>query len=160
MKPAIKKLPRKVIWKPPDVGLLKTNFDGAGFEDLGAAGIGVVVRNSSGEVLAALSEIIPLPSSIVALETIAARQAALFIRDLGFSGSILEGDSEEAILAIKNQHFQHPLVGHLVKDIVSSVSTLQYSFFSHTRRQGNVLAHALARVSCFSLEERDSLGYL
>ena len=145
MKPATKKLPRKVIWKPPDAGLLKTNFDGAVFEDLGVAGIGAVVRNSSSEVLAALSKIILMPSSIVALETIAARRVALFIRELGFRGSILEGDSEESILAFKNQCFQHPLVGHLVKDIMSSVSTLQYSSFSHTCRQGNELAHALAR---------------
>ena len=101
MKPKSKKLPRKVIWKPPDAALLKTKFDGTVFEGLGAEGIGAVVRNSSGEVLAALSEIIPLPSSIVALETIAARRAILFVRELGFSGTIFEGDSEEAISAIK-----------------------------------------------------------
>ena len=124
---------------------MKTNFDGAIFEDLGAAGIGAVVRNSSGEVLAAQSEIIPLPSSIVALETIAARWAILFVRELGFSGTILEGDSREAISSIKKQSFQHPVVGHLVKDIVSSVNMFQYYSFSHTRRQGNVLAHVLAR---------------
>lgn len=128
-------MPKKVIWKPPDAGLLKTNFDGAVFEELGAAGIGAVVRNSPGEVLAALSENIPLPSSIIALETIAARRAALFIRELSLHGLILQGDSEESILAIKNQCFQHPLVGHLIKSIMSSVSTLQYSSFSRTRRQ-------------------------
>ena len=89
-----KKLPRKLIWKPPDGGLLKTNFNSAVFEDLGAAGIGAVVRNSSDEVLATLSKIIPLPSSIVALETIAAKRAVLFFCELGFSSTILEGDSE------------------------------------------------------------------
>ena len=144
-KPKSKKLPRKVIWKPPDASLLKTNFDGAVFEDLGVVGTGAVVRDSSGEVLAALSESIPLPSSIVALETIAARRAVLFVRELGFSGTILEGNSKEAISTIKKQSFQHPVVGHLVKDIVSSVSMFQYYSFSHTRRQGNVLARALAR---------------
>ncbi|KAK7831625.1 putative ribonuclease h protein [Quercus suber] len=104
-KPTSKKLLRKVIWKPPDAGLLKFFFDEAVFDDLGAVGIGAMVHNSFDEVLAALFEIIPLPSSIVVLETIAARRAALFVRELGFSGSILEGDSEEAILAIKNQCF-------------------------------------------------------
>uniref|UniRef100_A0A7N2L8B5 Reverse transcriptase zinc-binding domain-containing protein n=1 Tax=Quercus lobata TaxID=97700 RepID=A0A7N2L8B5_QUELO len=47
------------------------------------SGIGVVVRNSLGEVLAALSEIIPLPLSIVVLETIAARRAVTFLQELG-----------------------------------------------------------------------------
>ena len=129
-KPESKKLPRKVIWKPPDAALLKTNFENAVFEDLGAPGIGEMVRNSLGEVLVALSEIIPLPSSIVALETVVARRAILFVYELGFSGIIFEGDSEEAIIAIKKQSFQHPVVGHLVKDIVSSVSMFQYYSFS------------------------------
>ena len=102
-KPKSKKLPRKVIWKPPDASLLKTNFDSAVFEDLGAVGTGAVVHDSSGEVLAALSESIPLPSSIVALETIAARRAVLFVRELGFSGTILEGNSKEAIQLLRSK---------------------------------------------------------
>ena len=77
---------RKVIWKPPNTGTLKTNFDEAIFEDLGAAGIGVVVHNSSGKVLVALSEIIPMPSSIVVLETIAARRAVQFLQELDLHG--------------------------------------------------------------------------
>ena len=39
---------QKPRWKPPDAGLLKLNFDGAIFDDLRAAGIGVVVRNEHG----------------------------------------------------------------------------------------------------------------
>ena len=71
-KPIVKQPPKQNIWKPPNPSTVKTNFDGAIFEELDAAGVGVFVCNSSGELLAALSEIIPLPSSILALETIAA----------------------------------------------------------------------------------------
>ena len=53
-KPKIKKSPKKFTWKSPDMGTLKTNFYGAIFEDLGAVGIDVVVRNSSGEVFGSL----------------------------------------------------------------------------------------------------------
>ena len=124
---------------------MKTNFDGAIFEELDAAGVGVIVRNSSGELLAALSEIIPLPSSILALETIAARRAVSFLHELGLDSSIFEGDSESSILAITNQCFHHPVVDHLVKDIFSLASSLLSFSFTHTRRQGNGLAHALAQ---------------
>ncbi|KAK4557757.1 hypothetical protein RGQ29_007499 [Quercus rubra] len=147
-----KKLSRKVIWKPPDTGLLKTNFDGPVFEDLGAVGIGIMVRNSSSEALAALFEIIPLPSSIVVLETIAARRAILFTRELGCSGSIMEGDSEEAILAIKNQSFQHLLVGHLVNDIQVDNAMSCLSTCSSTASE--------IVFSCFSLDELHSFKYL
>ena len=144
-RPTSKKLPKKIIWKPPDPGTLKTNFDGSVFEDLGAAGIGVMVRNSSGTIVAALFEIVPCPSSVLALETIAARRAVLFLQELNLHGSILEGDSESSISAIKNQFFNHPDVGHIIKDIMSLVGSFQYYSFSHTRRQGNALAHVLAR---------------
>lgn len=124
---------------------MKTNFNSAIFEELDAAGIGVVVHNSSGELLGALSEIIPLPSSILALEIIAALRAVTFLHKLGLGSSIFEGDSETSILAIKNQCFHHHVVGHLIRVIISSASSLQYFSFAHTRRQGNGLAYALAR---------------
>nr|XP_023913451.1 uncharacterized protein LOC112025029 [Quercus suber] len=42
----------------------ETNYDGAVFEDTNEAGIGVVVRNAKGEVIATLSEKIPLSSLV------------------------------------------------------------------------------------------------
>ena len=42
--------------------------------------------------------------------------------------------------------FSPPLrVGHLIKDIVPSVNSLQFFSFSYTHRQDNALTHALAR---------------
>ena len=116
---------------------------------MGATGIGVVVRNSFGTIVATLSEIVPCPSSVLALEIIAARRAILFLQELNLHGSILEGDSESSILAIKNQCFHHPDVGHIIKDIMSLVGSLQYFSFSHTRRQCNALTHVLARRARF-----------
>ena len=139
-------MPKKIIWKPPDPGTLITNFDGAVFEDLGVAGIGVVVRNSSGTVMAALSEIIPCPSLVLALETVVARRAVHFLQELNLHDSILEGDSKTSISAIKNRCFLHPNVGHLIKDIMSFIGSFQYFSFSHTLRQGNALARR-ARLS-------------
>ena len=108
--------------------------------------LALVVRNSSGTVMAALSEIIPCPSSVLALETVAARRAVHFLQELNLHGSILEGDSEISILAIKNQCFLRPNVGHLIKEIMSLIGSFQYFSFSHTRRQGNALAQR-ARLS-------------
>lgn len=56
------------MWKPPACGDIKTEYDRATFDDTGEARIGVVVRLDGGEVFAALSEKIPLPSSIEVLE--------------------------------------------------------------------------------------------
>ena len=40
----------------PSPGMYKTNFDCAMFEDSGMAGIGVIIRNSRGEVMASLAK--------------------------------------------------------------------------------------------------------
>ena len=63
--------------------MLKVNFDGAIFDDLRVASIGVIVRSEHGEVVAALAEHIPIPDSVFTLETLAARHAVLFARDFG-----------------------------------------------------------------------------
>lgn len=97
---------------------MKINLFGAVSEDLGVAGIGVVVCNSLGEVKAALSKITPLPSLVVALETLAARRAVHFVQELDLQGLIFEGNSESPISTIKNQCFHHPSYGQLIKYII------------------------------------------
>ena len=44
--------------------ILKINFDGVVFKETEEAGLGVVVRDSHGKVLASLAEKIKLPSSL------------------------------------------------------------------------------------------------
>ena len=46
----------QVSWMPPPTNSLKINFDGALFRDINKAGLGVVIRNEYGQVLASLSE--------------------------------------------------------------------------------------------------------
>ena len=48
--------PHDIKWKPPDTDYFKVNFDGAMFDDTNEAGIGVIIRNNHGEVMASLSE--------------------------------------------------------------------------------------------------------
>ena len=54
---------------------VKINFDGAVFKDKDIAGIDVVVRDSQGMVMASLCQNIPLPHSVVNLETLVACRA-------------------------------------------------------------------------------------
>ncbi|KAL4651182.1 hypothetical protein ACB092_01G141000 [Castanea dentata] len=50
------KQPRGCKWFPPAATEFKANFDGAWFNESEEAGIGIVVKDSSGQVLAALAE--------------------------------------------------------------------------------------------------------
>lgn len=121
----IQPFPTRPSWKPPDPYELKTNFDGAIFDDLSAAGMGVVVRNSQGEILAALSGKIPIPSSVLMVETLAARRAVLFIHELGMHSSSFENDLEVSINALRHNNLLHSAVGHIVQDTWSYANSLQ-----------------------------------
>ena len=80
-------------WKPPAEDNLKVNYDGAIFQEQGRAGIGVVIRNSVGDVMASLSQQIPMPTMVAQVEAMAMRRAVEFAQELGITRAIIEGDS-------------------------------------------------------------------
>ncbi|KAL0006368.1 hypothetical protein SO802_013929, partial [Lithocarpus litseifolius] len=126
-------------------GCFKTNYDGAMFDESDEAGLGVVIRNSEGQVMVALSEKIKKPPSVVALELLAARRAAALVSETGFQQSCFEGDSEVVVKALRGSGLEKSAVGHILKDTLSTVSLLQSFSFSRVNRQGNAVAHALAQ---------------
>ena len=60
------------------------------FEDSDEVGIDVVVHNANREVIAAVSEKIPYPSSMDLVEVLAARKAVLFIVDWAYHNQCLK----------------------------------------------------------------------
>lgn len=57
------------------------NFDGAMFDESNEAGHRLIIHNSAGEVMATLSENIKKLPSVVTLELLAARRAAIFVHE-------------------------------------------------------------------------------
>ena len=60
-------------WRPSPTGLLKVNFDGAYFAEDNKAGLGIIICNNVGLVMAALTQQIPLPASVEMVEVLAMR---------------------------------------------------------------------------------------
>ena len=88
---------RRRNWIPPKPGEYKVNFDGALFNESEEAGLGIVVRDSGGLVVAAMAEKISKPHSVECLEALAARRAVIFAKEIGLQQSHFEGDSETVI---------------------------------------------------------------
>ena len=144
-------------WQPPSVGSVKVNFDGVVFGEEQEGNIGVVIHSNKGQVLAALSEKVPMPTSVEILEMLAARRTALFARELVFHKVCFIGDANLVVKSLQARKASNVLVGHLVKDFTSIGDYFQSSSIIHVRRQGNYVnyvAHALARNARFSFPLR------
>nr|POE97331.1 hypothetical protein CFP56_49462 [Quercus suber] len=87
-------------WRPPDLHSFKANFDAAVFQATNTAGIGVIIRDSNGEVIGALSMPIPLSQSVAELEALACLRAVQFALEIGLRRVTFEGDSVTVINSI------------------------------------------------------------
>ena len=59
-------------WQPLAHQQYEINFDEALFKDENQAGIGVVIRDSKGQVMVSLAQWIPLPNTVIEVEALAA----------------------------------------------------------------------------------------
>ena len=134
-----------VKWRPSSENVVKINFDGALFGESDYAVLGVVICNSEGVVLVALSEKIVKPQIVELVEILVARHVVLFSIETGFHNSVFEGDSTSIIKHLQDRLVSHSQGGHILKDIVSRLNSFQSCSFSHVGRQGNVVALALAQ---------------
>ena len=121
-------------WMPLSEGFYKINFDGAIFENFGRAGLGVVVRDVEGMVIAALSQNIQLPSSVDSVEALAARRAIILAQEISLTQVVVEGDSLKVIAAINNPKQSSTQWGHIIEDIKKASLCLQACSFCHVSR--------------------------
>ena len=134
-----------VRWKPPDQGVYKVNYDGAISVQQVRAGIGVVIRNEDGAVMASMSQQLPLPTTVAMVEALAARKAVEFALELGLTKVIIEGDSKVICRELQDPNLSLALHGHILPDVKCLSNALQFVRYSHVYRQRNNVAHALAR---------------
>ena len=105
----------------------------------------MVVRDCNGAVIEALSQRISLPQLVEHAEALAASRAITLARVLCLSQMVFEGDCQKVIAAINSTGACHTLFSHIIDEIRCLSSSLVSSCFVHTRREGNNIAHALAR---------------
>nr|POF24766.1 putative ribonuclease h protein [Quercus suber] len=136
-----------VRWKPPDRGSYKVNYDGAISAQQVKAGIGVIIRNEDGAIMALMIQQLPLPTTVAQVEALATRREVEFALELGMTKVIMEGDSEVICKELQDPSTSLALHGHIIQDIKCLSNAFQCINFPHVRRQGNTVAHALAKMA-------------
>uniref|UniRef100_A0A2N9GI95 Reverse transcriptase domain-containing protein n=1 Tax=Fagus sylvatica TaxID=28930 RepID=A0A2N9GI95_FAGSY len=142
---SVSKASAVIKWQPPAEGRYKVNYDGAIFRNTNEAGLGVIIRNARGAVMGSMCQRVPFPHSIEAVEASAARCAIQFAKDLGFPEIELEGDSKIVVDALLFSGPCTTFYGHIIEDIKLIARGLSSVHFQHVKRDGNNLAHLLAK---------------
>ncbi|KAK8624975.1 hypothetical protein V6N13_089859 [Hibiscus sabdariffa] len=108
--------------------------------------MGIVARNSQGLVLAACT----FPHSVVAdtfsAEALAWESAVTFASDLGFRSVQVEGDSLSIIKKLNAATMDRSLISPIISDIQTLRGSFDNITFSFVGRQGNMVAHELAKL--------------
>ena len=134
-------------WQPPPQSVYKLNYDAAMFADYAGSGFGAVIRNSSGEVMATMTAKGPAVQDSDEAELLACHKALKFAIDAGFTVLIMEGDSVNATRCIASGKDNQSALGHVVGDIRHLMGALEWISVSCTKRNGNMVAHVLARYA-------------
>ncbi|XP_075665671.1 uncharacterized protein LOC142635397 [Castanea sativa] len=136
-----------VHWQPPQADVVKINFDGANFSETNTSGIGVVVRDSAGNVLASMSQQLCQAYSAEEIERVAACKALQFASDIGIRVAVLEGDSQILIKRLVESVEVLSYSGALLNDVRRCSSFYNQLCYSHVKREGNKVAHSLAKYA-------------
>lgn len=141
------KPPINKVWKPPVTGVYKINTDAAMFKDVGV-GLGGVVRDSVGEVVVSTCERVEGAMDVALAEALAVRHGLQIAIEAGFSSLVLEMDNFTVYSKLQRRKQEASTLGSILHDIHRLANQCFNVSFSFVKREGNGVAHALAKLSC------------
>ena len=139
--------PAQHHWVPPN-GWYKVNVDGAVFSKHKWSGIGVIARDDQG-LVATMSKKLELPLKPLEIEAKALEQAAIFAKDISLQKVIFESDSLLVCSAIRGESNPSLAIANIIAGTIHHMRMLSHFETRHTRREGNMAAHGLAKYAQF-----------
>lgn len=143
-----------ILWHKPSSGKLKINWDVAVDKGHGRIGVGIIVRDHEGFVLAAHSTTKNILVEPVVAKALAALYAVNFCREMNFYDILMEGDALQIVSAVKMESKYWSRYGHIVDGIKVGLHTLRSWHIDHVKRDANTTAHSLAQEAILSVIDK------
>ncbi|MBA0670486.1 hypothetical protein Goklo_024784 [Gossypium klotzschianum] len=134
----------KELWRPPDIGDIKINFDASFIQDKSLATTAVLARDYKGEVVGAETYLFKDVADSFVTKARACERALVFACKLRFQRLVVEGDALSVIKNIRKKEADkwiiRPIIYH-IHQLDRAFEKLTYIFVP---REVNEAAHVLA----------------
>ncbi|XP_065635361.1 uncharacterized protein LOC136070030 [Quercus suber] len=142
MNPAV-----QVRWHPLDPPWFKMNVDGVVFTKLRATGTGMVLRDSQGMVLAAMSKRHPATLASLEVEAKSMEIAVQFVWEMGFREVYFKTNSSTLKNILTGTSKAPASIETITNSILAQMDKFHFVSFIHVKRDGNRPAHILAQFA-------------
>ena len=107
----------------------------------------MIIQNSDGEVMVGMVAKGEYVHNSDDVEALACRKSLKFAIETGFQNMLIEGNYSNVMRAILSTIPNSSFFGHIVDDIRYFILGRQSIGFSCVKREGNMVAHSLARFA-------------
>ncbi|KAK2643243.1 hypothetical protein Ddye_025006 [Dipteronia dyeriana] len=141
-------------WNPPGAGLYKLNTDAALLAENCSVGVGVVIRNEGGLVMAATTQRIEATYVLEVAEAVAMLRGITLAVYIGLVPVIIESDHHNLVRKVVDMDPTDVDIGLVVNDILFYILNRTASLVSYVSRKANKVAHSLAKMALAITEDR------
>ena len=138
--------PVPTSWEPPSSGFYKINVDRAIAEHDRKSNVSVVINDSKGQLVVALSKHLQAHYPTELVEVLAMEQGVLLAQEMHLSQVIFKADALSVIQAFNNNSTGNEF-GHIIQEIQKARHSFARCFFKHVCRDFNKVAHDLTQFA-------------
>ncbi|XP_059451054.1 uncharacterized protein LOC132181841 [Corylus avellana] len=136
---------RSIRWEAPPVGWILANWDASINKQQGWWGMGMILRDSRGRMIAAKSSFRLGVLDPTVAEAIAALEAIWFCNRLGYDWIQFVGDAKVVVQAVLSDETDWSPTGHIIEAIKTEIRSFSHWQMLYVQREANHIAHVLAR---------------
>jgi hypothetical protein len=134
-------------WNPPNVDIVKVNWDAAVDKHKNIMGVGIIARDNSGVVIAAQCAVQKFILDPSVAEAIGAKMGAELGRALGLYSIFLEGDASVVVSALNREEEEFSKMGSIITETRKILMEFPSWKVGVVRRCCNNVAHLLAKLA-------------
>ncbi|OMO67823.1 reverse transcriptase [Corchorus capsularis] len=134
------------IWHPPPASVYKLNTDTTYNVDSHEAKLGVVLRDSTGQIRFSACKRISFVADVMQSEILAIHYGLLVAQLNGIEKLVVKSDCLQAIREIPKGSASTWDSACLIEEIQTFASSFSLCSFKHVKRNANVLAHSIAQL--------------